>query len=466
MVGSGSELQKHQHEAISMFFSALKRRHKEAIGLLQIGTLLEYFDLMLYVHMSFLLNDFFFPKTDPHTSALLTAFAFCSTYVLRPLGGFFFGFIGDHIGRKMTVIISSMMMGLSCILMANLPSYDQIGITAAYGVTLCRILQGLACQGEIIGAEIYLIEITKPPLRYPVVALCSFFASLGGMMALGLSILLLLLKIDWRLAFWVGAGISSIGFLARTHLRETPEFLRIRRQKQQSNKLFKTKAAPKDPQANIHRWSMVAYFLISCGYPMCFYLAYMHLGTHLKNNYGYTSQDLIQHNFILSLVQCLSFLFYAILSYRINPLKILRYRWFAFLPLMLLYPYWLGLLETPAQVLIFQILILVLGVMDVPAAGLMINYFAVLKRFMSAGLIYAFSRMAIYVLTSFGMVYLTGALSHWGVWWIMLFICLGFDGSIGYFAQLEHLKDPGLFSAILKLRGKLNRYLPQRSKAT
>ena len=464
MVGSGSEPQKHQHEAISMFFSALKRRHKEAIGLLQIGTLLEYFDLMLYVHMSFLLNDFFFPKTDPHTSALLTAFAFCSTYVLRPVGGLFFGFIGDHIGRKMTVIISSIMMGLSCILMANLPTYDQIGITAAYGVTLCRILQGLACQGEIIGAEIYLIEITKPPLRYPVVALCSFFASLGGMMALGLSVLLLLLKMDWRLAFWMGAGISSIGFLARTHLRETPEFLRMQRQKQKTSKVLKAKAASKDPKADIHRWSMLAYFLISCGYPMCFYLAYMHLGTHLKDNYGYTSQDLIQHNFILSVVQCLSFLLYALLSYRTNQLKILRYRLFAFLPLMLLYPYWLRLIETPAQVLIFQILILVLGVMDVPAAGLMINHFPVLKRFMSASLIYAFSRMAIYVLTSFGVVYLTGAISHWGVWWMMLFICLGFDWSIGYFARLERLKDLGLFEVFSKIKDSLNRCLPHRMK--
>ena len=62
-------------------FSALKRDQKEAIGLLQIGTLLEYFDLMLYVHMAVLLNELFFPKTDPHTTALLTALTFCSTFV-------------------------------------------------------------------------------------------------------------------------------------------------------------------------------------------------------------------------------------------------------------------------------------------------------------------------------------------------------------------------------------------------
>lgn len=53
------------------FFSSLNREQKEALGLLQIGTFLEYFDLMLYVHMAVILNDIFFPKTDPKTSALL-----------------------------------------------------------------------------------------------------------------------------------------------------------------------------------------------------------------------------------------------------------------------------------------------------------------------------------------------------------------------------------------------------------
>ena len=65
---------------------SLNREQREAIGLLQIGTFLEYFDFMLYVHMAVLLNEIFFPKSDLHTTALLTAFAFCSTYVLRPFG--------------------------------------------------------------------------------------------------------------------------------------------------------------------------------------------------------------------------------------------------------------------------------------------------------------------------------------------------------------------------------------------
>ena len=120
------------------FLKSLDRKQKEAIGLLQIGTFLEYFDLMLYVHMAVLLNELFFPNTDPHTASLLAAFAFCSTYVLRPFGALIFGYIGDNIGRKSTVIFTTMMMSLSCILMANLPTYAQIGITASWA---CYFMQ-------------------------------------------------------------------------------------------------------------------------------------------------------------------------------------------------------------------------------------------------------------------------------------------------------------------------------------
>ena len=78
---------------------------------------------MLYVHMAVLLNELFFPKTDPHTASLLSAFAFCSTWILRPLGALIFGFIGDNIGRKSTVIITTMIMAVSCIIMATIPTY-------------------------------------------------------------------------------------------------------------------------------------------------------------------------------------------------------------------------------------------------------------------------------------------------------------------------------------------------------
>jgi MFS family permease len=158
----------------------LTRKQKEAVGLLSAGTFLEYFDLMLYVHMAVFLNELFFPKYDPHTTAIYSATAFCSGFVFRPVGALIVGWIGDNVGRKNTVIITTFIMALSCLIIANLPTYAQIGITAPWLLTICRIIQGMSSMGETIGAKLYLTELINPPSQYPAVSSVAIFATLGG----------------------------------------------------------------------------------------------------------------------------------------------------------------------------------------------------------------------------------------------------------------------------------------------
>jgi MFS family permease len=211
--------------ATSQTQTSLTREQKEAVGLLSIGTMLEYFDLMLYVHMAVLLNELFFPKTDPFTASLLSALAFCSSYILRPFAALIFGYIGDNIGRKATVVITTFLMSFSCIVMANLPTYSQIGITAAWIVTFCRIIQGMSSMGEVVGAELYLTEMIKPPSRYFAVSSMTVAATVGVTVALGVAFFVTSFGINWRIAFWFGAAIALIGSIARTSLRETTEFI-------------------------------------------------------------------------------------------------------------------------------------------------------------------------------------------------------------------------------------------------
>jgi len=210
-------------------FSSLTKQQKEAIGLLSIGTFLEYFDLMLYVHMAVLLNALFFPKADPFAASLITAFTFCLTFILRPLGALIFGWIGDNIGRKTTVIITTFMMASTCFIMANLPTYAEIGINASIMIIICRIIQGISSLGETVGAELYLTEMTKPPLQYPVVSLITVCCSLGGLTALIIAHFATSYALNWRIAFWFGAGIALIGGISRTALKETPEFVDAKR---------------------------------------------------------------------------------------------------------------------------------------------------------------------------------------------------------------------------------------------
>ena len=142
-----------------------------------------------------------------------------------------YGLIGyiDHLGRKSTVVITTLIMALSCFIVAILPTYAEIGVKAAWIVTMCRIAQGFSSMGETVGAELYLTELIKPPAQYPAVALTSVFTSLGGMGALFVVYLTITTGANWRYAFWIGTGIAMIGGLARTRLRETPEFADAKR---------------------------------------------------------------------------------------------------------------------------------------------------------------------------------------------------------------------------------------------
>lgn len=428
-------------------FSSLKHDQKEAVGLLQIGTFLEYFDLLLYVHMAVLLNGLFFPQTDPHTASLLAAFAFCSTFVLRPFGALFFGYIGDHIGRKPTVVITTIMMAISCIVMANLPTYDQIGISAAWIATICRIVQGLSSMGERVGAEIYLTEMIKAPLKYPLVAFVSVFADIGSMMALVVASLVTLVGFDWRVAFWIGACIAVIGSVARTRLRETPEFVDMKRRMKRAledatrdglgNAAELLKSTNFALKEKVNKRTASAFFLIYCGYPVCFYFSFIYCATILKNTFGFTPEQIIHQNLIVSIVQLLTCVIFASLSYKIHPLKIMKAKVIVFLMCIVLYPYFLSNIQTPGQLLILQSLIFLFLPTDMPGNPIFLKYFPIFKRFTSYSLLYAISRALMYLVTSFALVYLTEVFGSLGLLIIMLPVGFGYLWGVLQFEKLE-----------------------------
>jgi MFS family permease len=84
-------------------------------------------------------------------------------------------------------------------------------------------------MGEVTGANIYITEITKPPIQYPAVMMTSICSALGGTAALGVGSLVLYNGFNWRNAFWVGAIIAMVGAVARVRLRETPDFVDAKR---------------------------------------------------------------------------------------------------------------------------------------------------------------------------------------------------------------------------------------------
>ena len=421
--------------------SALTQEQKEALGLLSIGTFLEYFDLMLYVHMAVLLNELFFPKTDPHTAALLTAFAFCSTYVFRPFGALFFGYIGDTVGRKATVVMTTFIMAISCLVMANLPTYAQIGITASWVITLCRVAQGMSSMGEIVGAELYITEITKPPIRYSLVAAIAVCGTLGSTVALGIASLVTTQGLNWRTAFGVGAGIAVVGTLARTRLRETKEFTdaewHAKDSVRKGHKDAREVAHLRTYHSKVQWKTSLAYFLIECAWPVWFYITYIHCGSILKQHFGFMPEMIIKQNFIVSMLDLGNAILLATLVYWIHPLRILRFKLSLFAAFILFIPYLLNYVTAPWGILVFQTFMTLVAPTGYPAVSVIFSSFPVFTRFRYASFIYAFSRAFMYVITSFSLIYLTGHLGNWGLLVIIVPITLGYAWGRRHFEKLE-----------------------------
>ncbi|WP_425363590.1 MFS transporter [Candidatus Tisiphia endosymbiont of Hybos culiciformis] len=419
----------------------LTKEQKEAVGLLSVGTFLEYFDLMLYVHMAVLLNDLFFPKSDPFTSSLQSAFAFCSVFVLRPVGALIFGRIGDKIGRKPIVIITTFIMSISCIIMATLPTYEQIGIAAAWLVTMCRMLQGMSSMGEIVGAEIYLTEFVKPPMQYPTVMLIAIFSILGGTAALGVASITTKYQFNWRIAFWIGALIAMVGGVARTALKETTDFAdATRRLKNILDKsgvsMVKLKGDP-ILHEKVSKKTTIALFLIQCGWPLCFYFTYIYCGNILKNQFGYKPEEVINQNFIVSMVNLVGYTLLMYLSYKIHPLKILKAKLFIFFPVALLCPYLLSHINSPLHLFALQSFFMLFVLSTNPATPVFYTHIPIFQRFTYGGFIYAISRAIMHITTSFGIIYCEKYFGQWGVSLIIVSMAIGYGFGIFYFVRLE-----------------------------
>lgn len=423
----------------------LDKNTKEAIGLLSIGTFLEYFDLMLYIHMAVLLNELFFPKTDPFTASLITAFSFCSTYVFRPIGALIFGWIGDNIGRRVTLIITTFLMAASCMVMAILPTYAQIGISASWIITICRIIQGMSSMGERIGAEIYLTEITTPPKQYPIVTLIASFSNLGMTVALAVATFVTSYALNWRYAFWFGLSVALIGIIARTRLRETPDFVDFKKYskaklEQQHIDTKKIKEALNAPifKQTVSKKTTLALFLIQCAYPVCFYFIYGYCSDVLKTTFNYTPEQIIQNNLIVSLYDLLMVLIVLpFLSYYFYPLKIIKVNLTIFFIGILFAPYLLSIAQSPFHIFVIQSILAPFSLGIIPAAAIFYSHFPIAKRFTYTSFIYALARAIMYIITSFGLILLVKAYGYYGLLFVMAPIIVGYMFGLNHFENLE-----------------------------
>jgi MFS family permease len=201
-----------------------------------LGTTVEYYDFTLYATTAALVfNDVFFPAETPLLGTLAAFATFFVGYLARPLGGLIFGHFGDKLGRKNVLIITMLMMGAGTFAIGLIPSYDSIGIVAPVLLVLIRLVQGLGMGGEYGGGVLMALEYSPRERQGLSTSLVHIGTPAGVLLPVGLVTLLDVVLPEgayeswaWRLPFLLSIVLIAVGFYIRLHLSESPEFVKMR----------------------------------------------------------------------------------------------------------------------------------------------------------------------------------------------------------------------------------------------
>jgi metabolite-proton symporter len=219
-----------------------KRALIEAVIASTVGTTIEWYDFFLYgTAAALVFPKLFFPEQTDFRGQIFSFLTFTAGFVTRPVGGAIFGYLGDRVGRKATLVATLVLMGLSTMLVGLLPTYEQLGVAAALLLTLLRAIQGIGVGGEWGGAVLLALESGHRGKR-------GFYASwpqagvpLGLLASTGAFALMRWLLPEpaffawgWRLPFLFSGVLIAVGLLIRVRILETPLFRQLQATKQVS----------------------------------------------------------------------------------------------------------------------------------------------------------------------------------------------------------------------------------------
>jgi MHS family alpha-ketoglutarate permease-like MFS transporter len=192
------------------------------------GNLVEWFDFYIYSFCALYFSSQFFPKGDPTSQLLNTAGIFAAGFLMRPVGGWLFGRIGDRYGRRRAMLISVLMMCFGSLMIAVLPTHAQIGAAAPALLLVARLFQGLSVGGEYGTSATYMSEVAIGGRK-------GFFASFQYVTLIGGQLVALLVLVTlqqflteaelkaygWRIPFFIGAVTALVSLYLRSSLAET-----------------------------------------------------------------------------------------------------------------------------------------------------------------------------------------------------------------------------------------------------
>jgi MFS family permease len=200
-----------------------------------VGTIIEAYDFLLYVQIAPLVfAKLFFPHSAPLVGTLEAFGIYAVGFVSRPVGAALFGHYGDRIGRKVTLIATLLLTGLSTFAVGFVPGYAVIGVWGALILTVVRFIQGMGIGGEWSGATLIAMEWAKTNKHRGFITSWPQWGGPAGLLFANLVVLIgsavsgdSFLAWGWRIPFWFSIVIVAVGIYIRLGILETPVFKRV-----------------------------------------------------------------------------------------------------------------------------------------------------------------------------------------------------------------------------------------------
>ena len=213
---------------------------KTVIAASMVGTAIEFYDFYAYgtAAANYFPKVFFGDTTNPTVALLASLLTFAIAFIARPLGSLVFGHFGDRMGRKTTLVVSLLTMGIATFLIGCLPTYNQWGVAAVAVLCLCRFVQGIGLGGEWSGAALVATENAPEDKRALYGSFPELGAPIGFFLSNGTYFLLetfndndAMLAWGWRVPFLLSSILVIVGLVVRVQMEETPIFRMAQEQK-------------------------------------------------------------------------------------------------------------------------------------------------------------------------------------------------------------------------------------------
>ncbi|HEY0485521.1 MAG TPA: MFS transporter [Mycobacteriales bacterium] len=367
---------------------ATRVHRRRAVVASTVGTAIEWYDFFLYGTAAALVFPAVFFPGGSRFAGVLAAFGTQFVgFAARPLGAAIFGHLGDRVGRKATLVVTLMLMGISTFLIGLLPGYGMLGAAAPALLVLLRIVQGIGVGGEWGGSVLLSMEWGTPERRGFMASWPQLGVPLGLLASTGMVSLMSHVAgpgfetWGWRVPFLASIVLVGIGLYVRLRVLESPEFARVR----------DTRAVARRPVWEVIRRQpreILTSAFVRMSEQAPFYLFITFVLTYGTHHLGLSRDDLLRDTMIAAVVGLLSVPFFGHLSdvfgrRRVYGIGIVLTGLFAF-------PYF-ALLNTRAPLLVLLAIVVSLLFHDVqygPQAALIAESFGANVRYSGAGLGY------------------------------------------------------------------------------